>query len=394
MDRLDNPIRPYAWGSADDLPEFLGVPGHGGPQAELWMGAHPDDSSRLTRDGVTRTLAEVIAQDPQAELGPAVIARFGDRLPFLFKVLSADKPLSLQVHPDKAKAEAAFAAQQQSGETDYTDDNHKPELICALRAGFQGLCGFRPVTQTIELLDELGIPELKVYAGLLAAEPAQEALRKLVTSVLTKQDDHAAVIEALRGAGERLAAAGGRWAAAGAAYARLAGFYPGDPGVLVALLLNHAVLAEGDALFVAAGVPHCYLEGFGAEVMASSDNVLRAGLTSKRVNVPELLAILDFRPAPLQVLRPVTTGGAEVYPVPVPDFRLARLELGGQAAAVPGGQPQILLCVAGTAVLTGPDGQQLTLSRGQSAFLGAAETGVTVTGPATVLRASTGVETA
>jgi mannose-6-phosphate isomerase len=192
------------------------------------------------------------------------------------------------------------------------------------------------------------------------------------------------------GAARRVAAGGGPWAAAGAAYARVAAAYPADPGVLVALLLHHAVLSEGDALFVGAGVAHCYLRGFGAELMASSDNVLRAGLTSKRVNVPELLRVLDFRPAPLQVLRGVPDGVEETYPVPVPDFRLSRLSLGADAVALPESGPQILLCTAGSALLRAAGGTELRLRRGESAYLAASCAGVTATGPGTVLRATVG----
>jgi mannose-6-phosphate isomerase len=394
MDRLDNPVRRYAWGSASDIPEFAGLPADGGPQAELWMGAHPDDPSVVRRNGVARSLAEVIADNPDAELGPGVARRFGTRLPFLMKVLAAARPLSLQVHPDKAYAAAAYAAQLRAGvpDGDYTDDNHKPELICALRDGFEALCGFRPVADTLALLDELAVPQLTDYATLLTGQPAPGGLRTLVTAILTEQRDHSPAIAAIAAAGARLAAGGGRRAAAGAAYARLAAAYPADPGVLVALLLNHAVLGQGEALFVAAGVPHCYLAGLGAEVMASSDNVLRAGLTSKRVNVPELLRILDFEPAPLRVLRPEPDGDADSYPVPVPDFRLARLVLSEDARKVspPDAGPAIVVCIAGEAVLHAPDGGELRLGRGESAYLGASCAGVTATGPGTILRATAG----
>ncbi len=392
MDRLDNPVRRYAWGSDRDIPEFLGVPSDGGPQAELWMGAHPGDSSRVVRGGATRTLEQVIAASPAAELGPEVARTYGGRLPFLVKILAAARPLSLQVHPDKARAEAAFAAENRSGaaERDYLDDNHKPELISALRDGFQALCGFRPVAGTVALLKELAVPELAAYPGLLAGQPEEEALRKLVTAILTEPDDHSAAIAGVASAGHRVAAGGGPWAVAGAAYAVVAEAYPGDPGVLVALLMNHAVLAEGEALFVGAGVPHCYLHGLGAEVMASSDNVLRAGLTSKRVNVPELLAVLDFRPAPLHVLTPVPDGAQEVYPVPVPDFRLARLRLGTDRVGLPGSRPQIVLCIAGTVTLRDADGAELALRRGESAYLPASGAGVTAAGPGTALRATVG----
>jgi mannose-6-phosphate isomerase len=189
---------------------------------------------------------------------------------------------------------------------------------------------------------------------------------------------------------QRLAAAGGRWAGACAAYVTVAEAYPGDPGVLVALLLNHAVLAEGDALFVAAGVAHCYLRGFAAELMASSDNVLRAGLTSKRVNVPEVLRVLDFRPGPLPLVRPERDGDEETYPVPVADFRLSRMRLRAGGVTLPAGLPQIVLCVDGTALLRAADGAELGLRRGASAYLAASCAGVTATGPGTILRATVG----
>jgi mannose-6-phosphate isomerase len=398
MDRLDNAVLPYPWGSANDIPEFVGLPADGGPQAELWMGAHPSAPSTVRRGGQARSLRDVIADDPDAELGPAVARHYGARLPFLFKVLAAAKPLSLQVHPDKRHAEAAHAAEvrDRAAERDYPDDNHKPELICALRDGFQALCGFRLVPDTIALLEEIAAPELAGYLMLLAdsvgkgGEGAADGLRALVTGILTEQADHASAVAAVRDGCRRLAAAGGRWAGACAAYVTVAEAYPGDPGVLVALLLNHAVLAEGDALFVAAGVPHCYLRGFAAELMASSDNVLRAGLTSKRVNVPEVLRVLDYRPGPLRVLRPERDGDEETYPVPVADFRLGRIRLGAGGVKLPAGLPQIVLCVDGTALLRAADGAELALRRGASAYLPASCAGVTATGPGVILRATVG----
>jgi mannose-6-phosphate isomerase len=390
MDRLDNPVRPYAWGSAHDIPEFLGAAADGAPQAELWMGAHPGDSSRVVRDGASRSLREVIAADPGAELGPAVAARYGGRLPFLLKVLSAARPLSLQVHPDRERAAARFADPRYAD--DYVDDNHKPELICALRDGFEALCGFRPVPGTLALLDELAVPLLASYRERLERQPGADGLRAVVTGILTGADAGvlAETIAAVGRAGQRVADGGGEWAADGGACARLAAAYPRDPGVLVALLLNRAVLAQGEALFVAAGVPHCYLRGFGAEAMAASDNVLRAGLTGKRVNVPELLEVLDFTPAPLHVLHAEPDGSQETYPVPVPDFRLGRLVLGADPVRLPGGGPQILLCIAGKARLRAPGGTGLDLDRGASAYLAASCAGVTAAGPGTLLRATVG----
>src|SRR3984885_16203968 len=191
MDRLDNPIRDYAWGSADDIPDFLGLPPDGKPQAEIGMGAPPADPAAVLRGGPATPLPALIAEDPAGELGPAVLERYGPRLPFLFKLLGVAKPLSLQVHPDKRHAEAAYAAEVSSGaaERDYPDDNHKPELPCALRDGFEGLCGLRPVPDTIALLDDLAVPGLTAYRQQLAGSPGADGLRTLVPEVLTAQSD-------------------------------------------------------------------------------------------------------------------------------------------------------------------------------------------------------------
>jgi mannose-6-phosphate isomerase len=388
VQRLDNPVRKYAWGSVCDIPEFLGMAAEGGPVAELWIGAHPDSPSRMIRDGIGESLAEIIAARPEAELGPEVAGRFGPRLPFLLKVISAAQPLSLQVHPDKRHAEAAYAAQQQApgAPRDYTDDNHKPELICALRDGFAGLCGFRPVPGSRELLAALDVTGLAEISGQLDCGHPADALRGVVTSLLTSDTDRAPLIAAVKQACERVAEAGGVWGPACAAYATVAAAYPADPGVLVALLLNYFELAAGEAVFIGAGVAHCYLHGFGAELMASSDNVLRAGLTSKRVNVAELLRVLDFGPVEPAVLRPV---GGE-YPTPVDDFRLGRLDLSEQPTCLPVGKPQILLCIGGTAQLRDDSGSVLELSRGQSAYLPASDTGVSIVGCGTALRATVG----
>jgi mannose-6-phosphate isomerase len=400
VERLDNPVRDYDWGSTGDIPAFLGVAAVGGPVAEMWMGAHPDAPSRVVRDGHTHSLAQVIAADPEAELGPEVVGQFGPRLPFLLKVISAARPLSLQVHPDKQQAERAYAAQQQvsDGPRDYTDDNHKPELICALRDGFAGLCGFRQVAASRRLLDELAVPGLAPLSSQLDCGDAASGLRDVVTSILTSDVDWAPLIADVQQACARLATAGGEWGAASGAYAVVAGAYPADPGVLVALLLNYVELAAGEAVFVGAGVPHCYLHGFGAELMACSDNVLRAGLTSKRVNVPELLSVLDFRPTEPTVLLATANVAAELgsrrrepgafYPTPVDDFRLSRLDLGDQPIALPAGTPQILLCIDGAARLLDGSGRSLELPRGQSAFLSASDAGARIVGRGTVLRAT------
>ncbi|WP_299541968.1 mannose-6-phosphate isomerase, class I [uncultured Streptomyces sp.] len=384
MDRLSTTVRPYAWGSTTAIPALLGVAPTGEPQAEIWMGAHPGAPSRLTRgNGPERTLDEVIEADPARELGSSSLARFGPRLPFLLKVLAAGAPLSLQVHPDLEQARAGYAEEERRGipvdapHRTYKDANHKPELICALTP-FEGLCGFRRPTEAADALAELDVDSLKPYVDLLRAHPEEAALREVLTAILTADPaDMAATVGEAAAAAERL---GG----AHAPYARIAHHYPGDPGVLAAMLLNHVVLQPGEALYLGAGVPHAYLDGLGVEIMANSDNVLRCGLTPKHIDVPELLRIVRFEATDPAVLRPeASPTGEELYEVPIDEFRLSRhtLAAGGSDVELTSPSPQILLCTAGA-----PRAGDLDLAPGVSVFVPAGES-VRVSGPGTVFRA-------
>ncbi|MDX3457694.1 mannose-6-phosphate isomerase, class I [Streptomyces sp. ME02-8801-2C] len=380
MDRLDNTIRPYAWGSTTAIPALLGTEPTGEPQAEMWMGAHPGAPSRTGRG----TLVEVIDADPQAELGAAAVAKFGPRLPFLLKILAAGAPLSLQVHPNLAQAREGYADEENrgipvdAGHRNYKDANHKPELICALTE-FDGLCGFRDPSQAAELLAGLNVDSLKPYVDLLRAHPEEAALREVLTAVLgADREDMARTVTEAATACARL---GGDYAP----YADIAHHYPGDPGVIAAMLLNHVRLQPGEALFLGAGIPHAYLNGLGVEIMANSDNVLRCGLTPKHVDVPELLRVVRFEASDPGVLRPeASADGEEVYDTPIDEFRLSRYVLTQttptRELALP--TPQILLCTAGS-VRAG----DIELAPGQSVFVPANEK-AEVSGPGTLFRAT------
>ncbi|WP_055696265.1 mannose-6-phosphate isomerase, class I [Streptomyces prasinopilosus] len=380
MDRLDNTIRPYAWGSTTAIARLLGVEPTGEPQAEMWMGAHPGAPSRTGRG----TLAEVIAADPERELGAASVAKFGPRLPFLLKLLAAGAPLSLQVHPDLDQAKAGYADEERRGvpadaaHRTYKDANHKPELVCALTE-FDGLCGFREPLRAAALLDALGVDSLKPYVDLLHARPEEAALREVLTALLTADRDEMArtVTEA--------AAACDRLGGDHAPYAAIAHHYPGDPGVIAAMLLNHVRLQPGEALYLGAGVPHAYLNGLAVEIMANSDNVLRCGLTPKHVDVPELLRIVRFEPRDPGVLRPeAAPDGEELYETPTDEFRLSRyvLPAGGATHDLTRATPQILLCTAGS-VRAG----EHELTPGTSVFVPAGER-AEVSGTGTLFRAT------
>ncbi|RPE43400.1 mannose-6-phosphate isomerase type 1 [Streptomyces sp. Ag109_O5-1] len=380
MDRLDNTVRPYAWGSPTAIPKLLGVEPSGEPQAEMWMGAHPGAPSRTARG----TLVEVIDADPKAELGEAAVAKFGPHLPFLLKILAAGAPLSLQVHPNLEQARAGYEDEERRGipvdapNRNYKDANHKPELICALTE-FDGLCGFRVPEQAAELLDSLGVDTLKPYVDLLRAHPEEAALREVLTAILiADREEMAHTVAEATAACARL---GGDYVP----YADIAHHYPGDPGVIAAMLLNHVRLQPGEALFLGAGIPHAYLNGLGVEIMANSDNVLRCGLTPKHVDVPELLRIVRFEAGDAGVLRPeAAPDGEEVYETPIDEFRLSRYVLPEGTAAhdltLP--TPQILLCTAGT-VRAG----EYDLGPGRSVFVPAGEK-AEVSGAGTVFRAT------
>ncbi|MFF3174927.1 mannose-6-phosphate isomerase, class I [Streptomyces sp. NPDC057900] len=390
MDRLSNTVRPYAWGSTTAIPALLGVAPTGEPQAEMWMGAHPGAPSRITRtapataSGTEQPLTDVIAADPVGELGRAAVEKFGPRLPFLLKLLAAGAPLSLQVHPDLAQAQQGYADEERrsvpidAAHRTYKDANHKPELICALTP-FDGLCGFRRPIEAAEAMEALGVDSLKPYADLLRAHPEEAALREVLTAILTA--DPAQMTETVTAA----AAAAERLGGAYAPYARIAHHFPGDAGVIAAMLLNYVQLQPGEALFLGAGVPHAYLDGLGVEIMANSDNVLRCGLTPKHIDVPELLRIVRFEATDPGILRPeASPSGEELYETPVDEFRLSRFDLspGGDPVDLTAATPQILLCTAGA-----PRTGDLGLVPGDSVFVPAGEK-AEVSGTGTLFRAT------
>ncbi len=342
--RLTCATRDYAWGSTTLIPRFLGRPADGRPQAELWVGAHPGAPSRLP-DG--RTLAELVAADPGHVLGTGTSTRFGPRLPFLMKALAAAEPLSLQVHPTSGRARTGHAAEEAAGipvdaaERSYRDPFHKPELIVAVTR-FEGMAGFRDVENTATILRLLGTPWAEQTADRLTDGPAHQALHSVVTDLLALTSEALATAladigRAAHGAEERSHRArrlSTRVSLDRASVEReavrvfaqtiaLAERYPRDPGVLVTLLLNHVVLAPGEAMFLDAGVVHAYTSGFGIEIMAASDNVVRAGLTPKHVDVPELLAIASFTPTPPPLWAPTeVSAGVWCFDPPVDEFAL------------------------------------------------------------------------
>ncbi len=429
---ITNTPRDYAWGSRTAIAELLGRHPSGGPEAELWLGAHPGWPSivtDLTPQFAGRRLDEVIAENPARFLGPG-----RDRLPFLLKVLAAEKPLSLQVHPNAEQARAGFAEENEAGidvdaaDRNYRDDSAKPELLLALSPEFEALAGFRHLSEARLLFAELAgfaarddHAVIAAFADRLAAgDPAlagstgsswdvarEHAPASAVTTAQhegTGNPLHDAVAWLLAGGDEvdRLVAAvvatathavhsssfGREWATV----ALLAEEYPGDPGIVLSLLLNRVSLGQGQALFLAAGNVHAYLEGLGIELMAPSDNVLRGGLTPKHIDVDELLKVVRFEAVPEPVVSsdsPVP--GVTVWRTDADDFVLAQVGL-GDAAAVHGYRltgpestaftltgPAIVLVVSGGIRIDGQT-DRVALARGDAALITPDEGMITFSG--------------
>lgn len=393
MHLLHGALRTYAWGSRTAIAELCGRPvpsDH--PEAELWLGAHPANPSELRVGAATVSLLDTITEDPSGQLGDRSRAGFGDRLPFLLKLLAAEEPLSLQAHPSAAQAKEGFTREEAAGipvdspVRNYRDDSHKPELVVALTR-FEALAGFRDPHRTVELLRALDVPALDQYIALLVGQPDSSGLRALFTTWITlpAQVLGALLPQILEGCVRYLSGP-----ARSRPYGRevrtvleLGESYPGDAGVLASMLLNRITLEPGEGLYLAAGNLHAYLHGLGVEVMANSDNVLRGGLTPKHVDVPELLRVLDFEPltGPARTASATEPGGPVlVYDTPAPEFSLARIDLSDDHPQVELGTPsgpRIMLCTSGSVVVTG-GGTSLELRRGEAVWIAASDPAVTV----------------
>ena len=386
MELLRGALRTYAWGSRTAIAEFTGRPvpaAH--PEAELWFGAHPGDPAWLkTAQGET-SLLEVLVADPEGQLGSASRARFGDVLPFLVKVLAADEPLSLQAHPSADQAVEGYLREERMGipvsspVRNYRDTSHKPELLVALQS-FEALAGFRQASRTTELLRALAVSDLDPFIDLLNDQSDADGLRALFTTWITapQPDIDVLVPAVLEGAIQYVSSGATEFRSEAKTVLELGERYPGDAGVLAALLLNRISLAPGEAIFLPAGNLHAYLRGVGVEVMANSDNVLRGGLTPKHVDVPELLRVLDFTPTTEERLRAQTRreGPELIYETPTDEFAVALLTLAGDYLGhevdAPSRHegPQILLCTEGATTVHGKS-KSLTLERGMAAWVAA-----------------------
>lgn len=360
---ITNTPRDYAWGSQGEISGLLGFEASGAPEAELWLGAHAGSPSRVV--GSDDTLLDIV----------------DGRLPFLLKVLAAGSPLSLQAHPTMEQAAAGFARENTLGipldaaNRNYKDAFHKPELIYALSDEFDALCGFRSAAGTRELLADF--PAARPLADRLTSD---DEIRPTFEWLISRGEGVDALVAAIAQAANdstpELSTA-----------ALLAHTYPGDPGIAISLMLNRVTLHPGEVLYLPAGNIHAYLSGLGIELMASSDNVLRGGLTPKHIDVPELLDVLDFRPIPVPYLTGESPSvGVQVFRPDVADFVLVRIEDEGTYELT---GPAIALCVAGDIEVQGAHGAD-NLSLGDAFYITEDEERLSFGGLGTVFLATTG----
>lgn len=349
---IDNTPRDYAWGSTSAIAAFRGVAPSGGPEAELWLGAHAGSPAKVVAGASFghADLAAWIAAEPERALGAELAAR-GARLPFLLKLLAAAEPLSLQAHPTPEQARAGFAREEADGvpinayDRNYRDQNHKPELIVAVSETFDALSGFRPLDEVHGILETLRAADAAsdrpepaaldlLESHLAGAQPLRDTVEWLLRDGRGGDTGEAAwVVERVTALAASDEARRSPFALSLETVGTLAEVYPGDPGIVISLLLNRVRLQRGEALYLAAGNIHAYLDGLGIELMASSDNVLRGGLTPKHIDVTELLDVLDFTPIAPPRLEPEPVGrGVVAFRPEVPDFVLYRAEPGADAA--------------------------------------------------------------
>lgn len=385
---ITNTPRDYAWGSVTAIPELLGRTVTGAPQAELWLGAHPGSPSVVVNPamvGGADTVLDWIGAEPQVALGAG---RTG--LPFLLKVLAAAAPLSLQAHPTPEQAREGYEREEAAGvpiddpARNYKDPFPKPELVVALSERFEALSGFRPVDETIAEVTALDAGTGRLGPLLVHL---QHGLEDTVRWLEDADDSALAIVQAvsdLAVAAVASASAEGDTPANTVTAADLSRSYPGDPGIVVSLLMHRVTLSAGQAMYLPAGNIHAYLDGLGIELMAPSDNVLRGGLTPKHVDVPELLRVLDFTAYPAPVLEPEHLApGVDRFAPEGVGFALVRVTGDGRPVGLGTGGvapldgPSIAICTEGAVTLVGATSATL-LRQGEAVYVTPDEGDVTV----------------
>jgi mannose-6-phosphate isomerase len=392
---LKNTVQKYAWGSTTAIQALLGDKNNSHePIAELWMGAHPKAPSLIKYEGQWISLADLIAKDPQNILGEKVAKKFHNQLPYLFKVLAAAKPLSIQAHPGLELARKGFENENKQGiplnvaNRNYKDANHKPECLCAL-SSFWALYGFRKIDDILSLMGKICPVGLNSDLAQLKKQADSRGLKLFFTDLMSMDTEQKkrvldeAILNAKQRSDEDPAF---HW------MAKLSYEYPLDIGILSPLFLNLIHLKPGQALFLPAGELHAYLKGVGIELMANSDNVLRGGLSPKHIDVPELLKVLKFKPRHVEFLNEKKKIKTEmIYDSFAEEFVLSVISIteGEFHRSSNLQSAQILLCTEGQAHLADSGNKHiLHIEKGDSVFVSAAAISYTLQGDAVFYKAT------
>lgn len=390
---LRNIVKEYSWGSYTAIPKLLGKKTPcDKPQAELWIGAHPLASSMVKTGGKWEPLSDLIKKNPSEILGKKCAEKYGAELPFLFKIIAASEPLSIQAHPNLSHAKKGFKSEKRLGippdsfYRNYKDENHKPECVCAL-SDFEALCGFRPVSEILFFLKKTCPVTLKKQIDELKKNPNPSGMRSFFTNVMTMDFNRNKNIISEATEKSRIFADENpafKWVLA------LAGKYPSDIGVISPLFLNYVCLKPGQAMFLPAGELHAYLNGVALELMANSDNVIRGGLTAKHVDIEELSNILRFKSMKNRVILPEKNKNEGIYKTPSKEFMLSLISVckdkvytGSQ-----GRSAEIILCIGGKAVISSSGNNRIIISRGDSVIIPASVKRYCIEGKATLYKAS------
>ncbi|MDP8220256.1 MAG: mannose-6-phosphate isomerase, class I [Candidatus Stygibacter frigidus] len=393
---MENQIMHYSWGSRDFIARLCRekVPSEL-PEAELWLGAHSKAPSLIIEGQNEMPLDQYITHDPRNILGNETATEYGE-LPFLFKVLSAAQPLSVQVHPNKEQARAGFKAEEanllplDAAIRNYKDKNHKPEMLLALTP-FEALVGIRPYAEIVELVTLLRLDDrIEEFEDIISGI-TEEKLRGFFAWIMglkkrTRDKVRNNILRAamLRRGCDHPSALAIEW------ICRLNNYYPEDIGIFAPLVMNTIKLQPGEAIYMDAGILHAYLQGSGLEIMANSDNVLRCALTVKHIDVPELMKIASFKPVYPHYIRPEMQGMEEVYVTPAPEFQLSRFNLSSSIRFNQLDSAQIILVMEGSLKITPEVGDALELEQGQSAFISKTAISCQLAGKATFYRVQAG----
>lgn len=390
---MKNTIQEYAWGSVDAIAELLGMDNtEGKPLAELWMGAHRRGPSLLIDGDDEISIREYINKDQESILGKETARKYGG-LPFLFKVLAAGSPLSIQVHPDKKQAEEGFVRENNERipldafNRNYKDNNHKPEIICALTE-FWAMRGFRREEEILARFEALDIPVFRNTVETLRAESgSSHAIESFFNALISLEGGKKRTfIRELREAVLQKKGAEYQWVL------RLLEKYPDDAAAAAPLYLNLVKLMPGQAMYLDAGELHAYLDGLGMELMASSDNVLRGGLTPKYIDRDELKKIVKFEGMEPEILTARAAGGnLEVYSTPSHEFELSRIVLSlNKNSYKPSleNKVQILFITEGAVEVQMNGEKTLKAVRGESLFVPSGADSWKIEGEAVLYRAS------